>query len=358
MNAELINTLNATADIAIAEAQQLLLEIQEIELPNQDELYNENLMEVDTNDPEENIVQEFMRISKTLTDAIMGDVEEFFMPTATELPPALQMLEHIENVLCRPSVKKIIQRLDKKFNQVERTKPPSAFDKVGAKGCKACPKCPYWYKGERGLREHMKRDICSRVAVGQVLRPADADKTKVEDKIYWATKNLEGAMPRCILRQNILRAELEDDEYEDEDTESDTESITRCSVCEGKMEGLDNGSDDCYCDYCFDCGERLTDEDDKENDGQLVCNDCYVEDDEGEDCHIVSISAEQQAKDDETANELVEENPYDEDGFCKYCGWNSCYPNSHIEYCGYGNCVYIQEKYGVLHLKELMDENA
>jgi len=348
-------------------------------------------MEVDTDDPEENIVQEFMRISKTLTDAMMGDVEEFFMPTATELPPALQMLEHIEKVLCRPSVKKIIQRLDKKFNQVERAKPPSAFDKVGAKGCKECPKCPYWYKGERGLREHMKRDICSRVAVGQVLRPADPDKIKVDDKIYWATKNLEGAMPRCILRQNILRAELEDDEYEDDDTESDTESVTRCSVCEGKMEGLDNGSDDCYCDYCYDCGERLTYEDNKENDGQLVCNDCYVEDDEGcqyckdiaknpdgeydpkpvngkcwlcyededKDCHIVSISAEQQAKDDETANILVEENPYDEDGFCKYCGWNSCYPNSHIEYCGYGNCVYIQEKYGVLHLKELMeDENA
>jgi hypothetical protein len=295
MNAELINTLNATADIAIAEAQNLLLEIQEIELPNQDELYNENLMEVATDDPEENIVQEFMRISKTLTDAIMGDVEEFFMPTATELPPALQMLEHIENILERPSVKKIIQRLDKKFNQAERAIPLTAFEKVGAIGHKKCPKCPYWYKGERGLREHMTRDICSRVAVGQVLRPVDTLDIKVDDAIYWATKNLEGAMPRCILRQNILRAELEDDEYEDDDTES----CTRCSVCEGKMEGLDGGSDDCYCDYCFDCGERLTDEDDKEMDGQMVCNDCYME----EEYHTVSISAEQQAKDDETANE-------------------------------------------------------
>ena len=44
----------------------------------------------------------------------------------------------------------------------------------------------------------------------------------------------------------------------------------------------------------------------------------------------------------------------DDDGFCIYCRWNSCYPQSHIEYSmnGYGinnnkPCDYIQKKYEI-----------
>jgi hypothetical protein len=34
----------------------------------------------------------------------------------------------------------------------------------------------------------------------------------------------------------------------------------------------------------------------------------------------------------------------DEYGFCKYCGWNSCYEDSHIHYGNY-RCTYIKRKY-------------
>jgi len=333
MNTDLINNLNATAVNIMGELQNLLVEIQETELPNQDDLYNECLMEVETDDAEESIVQAFMKISKALTDAMEGDsIEDFFKPTLTELPPALQMIIDIEAVLVRPSVKKVLKRLDKKLNPVEKVIPLTAFEKVGRVGCKECPRCPYWYVGEKGLRDHMTRDICSRVAVGQVLRPANPDKVKVDGrKIYWPVKNLEGAMPRCILQQRLKQEELSDEEYDEADTE-DTESTGRCSVCEGKMSGLDNGSDDCYCDYCYDCGERLLEGEDHTNNEEMVCDKCYKEEEV-----------------------VTKESPYDEDGFCKYCNWNSCYGESHIVYCGYGNCVYIQEKYGVLQLKEMMD---
>lgn len=47
---------------------------------------------------------------------------------------------------------------------------------------------------------------------------------------------------------------------------------------------------------------------------------------------------------------------FDEYGFCKYCNWNSCQQQSHIEYCGYGNCEYIKKKYGELELKRMFEE--
>jgi hypothetical protein len=289
MNAELINNLIANADNAIAEAQGLLLIIQETELPNQDELYNENLMDVATDDAEENIVQEFMRISKTLTDAMLGDMEEFFMPTATELPPALLMIEHIEQVLERPSVKKIVKRLENKVEGVVRPTPMTAEEKIGAPGCKECPRCPYWYKGEKGLRDHMERDICSRVAVGQVLRPAETTNVKVDNKIYWATKKLEPLIPRSNLFKQNLDRELSDDEYEEIVEETNivanvvadvVADVVRCEVCDGKMNGLDGSSDDCYCDYCFDCGERLEEGEYYKNGEEDVCKDCYLEEDD------------------------------------------------------------------------------
>jgi len=47
---------------------------------------------------------------------------------------------------------------------------------------------------------------------------------------------------------------------------------------------------------------------------------------------------------------------FDEDGFCNCCGWNSCYTDSHIIYCSYGNCEYIKKMYGEKTLKDLFDE--
>jgi hypothetical protein len=48
---------------------------------------------------------------------------------------------------------------------------------------------------------------------------------------------------------------------------------------------------------------------------------------------------------------------FDEDGFCISCGWNSCFPNSHIEYCGYGECEYIKKKYVEIGLKDIFEED-
>ena len=44
----------------------------------------------------------------------------------------------------------------------------------------------------------------------------------------------------------------------------------------------------------------------------------------------------------------------DADGFCKFCGWNSCYPECHVEHSmrgwGFGQqtgCKYIESMYNI-----------
>ena len=44
--------------------------------------------------------------------------------------------------------------------------------------------------------------------------------------------------------------------------------------------------------------------------------------------------------------QTLKEDPCDDYGFCKYCGWNSCYPESHIRY-GNRGCDYINKQYYV-----------
>ena len=41
----------------------------------------------------------------------------------------------------------------------------------------------------------------------------------------------------------------------------------------------------------------------------------------------------------------MENEPFNEDGFCKYCGWESGFEECHILYCGGEGCEYIRNKY-------------
>lgn len=43
--------------------------------------------------------------------------------------------------------------------------------------------------------------------------------------------------------------------------------------------------------------------------------------------------------------ENIENKPYDENGFCKCCGWECGFQESHILYYGGSGCEYIRSKY-------------
>ena len=59
---------------------------------------------------------------------------------------------------------------------------------------------------------------------------------------------------------------------------------------------------------------------------------------------------------DEESEDEKKKEDFDEDGFCNSCGWNSCFPNSHIEY-SYGVCEYIKKKYGEIGLKDVFEDD-
>ena len=69
----------------------------------------------------------------------------------------------------------------------------------------------------------------------------------------------------------------------------------------------------------------------------------------------LKYESENEKSDEESEDEKKKED-FDEDGFCNSCGWNSCFPNSHIEY-SYGVCEYIKKKYGEIGLKDVFEDD-
>jgi hypothetical protein len=67
---------------------------------------------------------------------------------------------------------------------------------------------------------------------------------------------------------------------------------------------------------------------------------------EEEDFEDEETESEEEYEDEFERQLLTEETKEDEDKFCKLCGWNSCYKESHIEYCN-GECEYIKENYDI-----------
>jgi len=261
------------------------------------------LLEEDfSNDDEAEFLQGLMEIELAIEDIILSDTpEDFLLPTADNIAPALQLLEKLEDLKNLRFGMRTISRMErrvrgenlvveKKLTQLEKSVHPAYKD-----WC--CPKCLDYYKGKRCLKFHMERTICNDRHTRLVVK---ATTTRVVSAGFYQIANaLAPLFERAEQGRRQRQLELVEEDYEEEKI-------------------------------------AFSDSDDEET-------------------HTVTITAEEQEANDATANTYGETH-LDEDGFCKYCRWCSDYQESHIQYCGYGNCVYIQEKYGVLQLQEMMEE--
>lgn len=253
-----------------------------------------------TNDDEAEFIQGLLEIELAIEDIIMSDnPEDFLLPTATDIAPALQLLEKIEELKNLRFGNRTIARMERrvrgvnlvveeKLTQLEKSRHPAYKD-----WC--CSKCLDFYKGKRCLKDHQEntqkcRDNHTRLVI-------NSTKNKVVDpEFYHTTNSFTEVFERAEQGRRQRMLELEEEKYAFSDSDGEEET------------------------------------------------------------HTVTITVEEQEANDATANVYEEEHHLDEAGFCKYCGWCSDYQESHIVYCSYGNCLYIQEKYGVLQLKEMMEE--
>jgi hypothetical protein len=131
-------------------------------------------------------------------------------------------------------------------------------------------------KFRRGKSKLDKNDKKALVAWSKVLYDEIKRQIRLDDPKYivficqTCNKDMDYCeCPACCVDCGKIHPFEECEQEEEEDN-------LFCKDCEGKMDGLCRKSNDCYCDYCCECGEKLTDKDDKEMDGQMVCNDCYI----------------------------------------------------------------------------------
>lgn len=228
---------NTSPVIIVADATQVI---------NIIEVTNAELLAIDFDeDDEAEFVQGLLKIQDTLEQVILSDnPEEFLMPTQTEEAPIWKMIELVDELKLMRFGDRTLSRMERfargEERQIEKL---TELEKAERDDYKKCPSCPYHYKGKRGLENHMKRQICKRVAVGQILHPVEKQK-KVSDKLYHLVMKLDDMVARSNDYKKKIAA---DKELVEEDIE-DPELCGRCQVEPSEWEGKGGY----YCKPCFD----------------------------------------------------------------------------------------------------------
>jgi len=200
-------------------------------------------------DDEAEFLQGVLEIQEEIENIILSDhPENFLLPTADDLPPALQLLEKIEELKNYKFGNRTLARMERrirgenllveaKLTQLEKSVHPAYMN-----WC--CPKCLDYYKGARCLKQHMERTICKDRHTRLVVK---ATETKiVKAKFYQITAALTPLVQRAEDNKKLIQSELEEEDYQEE--------------------------------LCIDCGQKP-----KYDDG--VCEDCWkliLEDEEEE----------------------------------------------------------------------------
>lgn len=171
------------------------------------------------NDDEAEFLQGVLEIELAIEDIILSDhPEDFLLPTADDLPPALKLLEKIEALKNYRFGHRTLARMERrirgenlaveeKLTQLQKSVHPDYMN-----WC--CPKCLDYYKGARNLKSHMEREICKGRHTRLVVK-ATKDKI-VNPKFYQITHALTPIVERAEHNKKLIQSELEEEQYQEE----------------------------------------------------------------------------------------------------------------------------------------------
>ena len=190
------------------------------------------LLEEDFGDDDEaEFLQGVLEIQEAIENVILSDrPEDFLLPTPDDLPPALLLLEKLDELKGYKFADRTLARMERRIrgeNELVRTF-VSESDKINNPAYKKCPLCERHFT-IRYLGRHIGNEVCKKVSVAHILRPSTNDKKKVSDKIYAACLDLEDLIARSNeYKRNImgLNKELEEEVIEEEEVD-----ILTCESC-------------------------------------------------------------------------------------------------------------------------------
>lgn len=178
------------------------------------------LLEADFhNDDEAEFLQAVLSLQQEIEDVLLGDdPETFLIPDETNLPPAIQFIEKLEELKSFAFGERTMARMERRIrgeNEVVRPK-MTETDKANNPAYRKCPDCLRHFT-KRYLGFHMGTDICVKVKTAHNLRPSASDKRKVSPKIYNACYDLENLYARAVDYRKNIEPELEEEVIEEQD---------------------------------------------------------------------------------------------------------------------------------------------
>ena len=229
-------------------------------------------------------------------ESFLEDPEKLCIPDEDGVIPYIEFIEMMNELTGFKWAKRTYSRMKARTAGIEPEERLTQLEKAEHPDYKQwpCPKCLDYYKGDIQLKKHMATTQKCKDNHTRLFVKGLKNKV-VTPKFYHTANVLNDLVMRAELYKKNIEPELDEEEFDEEEFEDEEEDSESEEEYEDKFER------------------------------QLL-------------------------------KDKTEEKDFDEYGFCKYCNWNSCQQQSHIEYCGYGNCEYIKKKYGELELKRMFEE--
>lgn len=241
------NDLNMINAVAIADPVAVVAEV--FADNNMVQLLNADF----DDDDEAEFVQACLELQSTIENLILCDnPEQIFYPTEDDLlPPVFKLLEDIDRLKAMPFGCRTLRRMENRIAGVVRSAAMTQDEKALDPRARKCPRCSFVYIGERGLRDHMVRDICNKIHYAKVLHPNDPTVRKVKDSIYHTTLKMAPLIERSQDYKNNIAGELEEEGYFDEAEYFKCDSCDKLQSIENyvTIEGDDSG--DTICESCY-----------------------------------------------------------------------------------------------------------
>lgn len=207
-----MNSQNETVELVIAEIVE--------DYP----ITTAELLEEDfTNDDEAEFLQGVLAIEREIERIIMSNTpEDFLCPDETGLPPALQLLEKLDELKAYKFGARTLARMERRVRGDEETVVKvriTETDKASNPDYKKCSDCLRYFT-KKFIPRHIGSPICVKVMSAHNLRPVGSNK-KVDEKIYNACLDLEGLIANSNeYKRNIQDVEeLVEEEIEEEEVE-------------------------------------------------------------------------------------------------------------------------------------------
>ena len=179
------------------------------------------------NDDEAEFYRDFIDTINYFESFLDVRIEDFLCPDEAiggELP-YIKFINDLHKLQQSKFAKRTWARMERRTAGEEQVRQKfTEVDKINDPAFKKCPKCPARVKN---LKRHTGNGICRKVMTGQILRPAEPDKKRVDDLMYAATLDLNDVVYRQHLCKKANLANIESDELvaeiiDDSDEEEET----------------------------------------------------------------------------------------------------------------------------------------